>query len=390
MKILIVWQSVFPWEVRVEKFADTFLALGHEVTLLSRKKGGTAPRETLPSGLKIIRVGADLPDRWSLPTSFNPIWRKALRTEIARERPDLIIARDIPLAEATGHQGRRLGIPVIMDMAEHYPGAMRSWKKYQENPFAKLLVHDWKIPDWVEKRALAAVDGVVTVCEEQIDRLARDYGYPRERMTVVNNSPKKAWFAGARKGPTLPKPRVFGHHGHMTPERGLNLLLDAFFEVQKTHPEIELQLAGSGESAGEVTRRVEELGIARKIKLIGRYTHADLDQLYGDIDVGVLPYPPNELINHTLSNKIFDYMACGKPVITSEASPMKRLIVETKAGVTFEPWSVDALVVALKRVLSAPAEDLRKMSESGNLAVRNRYNWEADVDALLAFVSKVK
>ncbi len=79
MKILMIWQSVFPWEVRVEKFADSFLALGHSVRLLSRKKGDATAREILATGLEVVRVGAQLQDRWNVPTSFNPIWRRALQ-----------------------------------------------------------------------------------------------------------------------------------------------------------------------------------------------------------------------------------------------------------------------------------------------------------------------
>lgn len=381
----MIWQGGYPWEVRIEKFADCLIEQQHEVTVLCRHKAEAAADETLANGTRVIRVGAGLPSQLGAPVSVNPVWYRAMCAAIESVRPDLVIVRDLPLAELAARVARSRGILVVMDMAEHYPGAMRRWKRYQENPILKLLVNKLKTPDWLEKRAVGLMDGIITVCDEQIGRLHKSYGYPISKMRVVNNTPKKSWFAGARKGVSA-QPRIFGHHGHMTPERGLNVLLEAVHLVQKEFPDVELHLAGSGESAGDVKAAIERLGIADRVKLSGRYSHADLDRLYGSIDIGVLPYPPNELINHTLSNKIFDYMACGKPVITSAAVPMKRLLEDTKAGLCFEPWTADALAGTMKLALTL---DLTSYSECGMKAFNERYYWEADVINLLAFVHSI-
>ncbi len=386
MKFLIIWQSSYPWEVRIEKFAACLLEQEHEVTVLCRHTEAASAEEILANGTRVIRAGAGLPLKFGTPVPVNPVWHRAICAAIDRERPDLVIVRDLPLAELAARVARTRGIQVVMDMAEHYPGALRNWKRYQENPIFKLLVRGLMIPDRLEKRAVGLMDGVVTVCEEQVARLNESYGYPVSKMQVVNNSPKKNWFAGARKG-ISGKPRIFGHHGNMTPERGLNVLLEAVHLVRKEFPDVQLHLAGSGESAGDVKAAIERLGIAAHVKLSGRFSHADLDRLYGAIDIGVLPYPPNELINHTLSNKIFDYMACGKPVITSAAVPMKRLLAETNAGLFFAPWTAEALAETMK---SALTRDLTSYSEHGMKAFNERYHWEADAINLLAFVQSIR
>jgi len=386
VNILIVWQSAYPWEVRIEKFAEVFRDRQHAVTVLCRHRGEASGDEVLSSGIRVIRVGIGTPRALGAPVSVNPVWFMALRSTIRSVKPDLIIVRDLPLAELVGHVARSRGIPVVMDMAEHYPGALRSWKKYRANPFLNVLIHRLRLPDAMEKRAVGLMDGVITVCEEQIDRLANVYGYPRSKMRVVNNSPRRTWFAGARKG-VSDTPRIFGHHGHMTPERGLDVLLEAFALVAHQAPNVELHLAGAGESASEVRGGVARLGLGDKVKNFGRFDHADLDRLYGAIDIGVLPYPPNELINHTLSNKLFDYMACGKPIITSGAAPMKRLMIETGAGMFFEPWTAEALARVMSEAL---ALDLGPLSERGMKAFHEKYHWEADVVNLLAFVETIR
>jgi glycosyltransferase involved in cell wall biosynthesis len=385
MKIVLVWQSSYPWEVRIEKFTDALLQQGHEVTVLCRHKGEAHPEEVLRPGVRVIRVGFGQPVKLSVPVSANPLWYRALCRVIDAARPDLLIVRDLPLAELAARAGRSRSVPVVMDMAEHYPGAMRGWKKYNTNPVTRFMIHTLKAPDWVERRAVGLMDGIITVCDEQIERLNKSYGYPVAKMRVVNNSPKRGWFAGARKG-ISDRPQVFGHHGHMTPERGLTLLLEAFAQVASERPDVQLHLAGGGEAAEDIQAAIDRLGIECNVQNFGRFQHSDLDRLYGSIDIAVLPYPPNEIINHTLSNKIFDYMACGKPLITSGAGPMKRLITNTGAGLYFEPWTAGALA---KTMLAALNQDLRICSERGMSAFRETFHWETDAINLLSFLSAI-
>jgi glycosyltransferase involved in cell wall biosynthesis len=385
MRILIVWQGKYPWEVRIEKFTDAFRQQGHEVAVLCRHRGEAKGDEVLASGTRVIRVGVGHSPKLSVPMPANPVWYKALHSAMSAVSPDLVIVRDLPLAELAARVARSRGVAIVMDMAEHYPAAMRSWKEYARNPATRLLIHQIKVPDFLERRAVRLMDGVITVCDEQIERLSKSYGYPVSRMRVVNNSPKRSWFERTRKGVSS-RPRIFGHHGHMTAERGLHVLLEAISQVEREVPDVELHLAGGGKQSGDVLATIERLDISSKVKNFGPYEHADLERLYGLIDIGVLPYPPNEFINHTLSNKIFDYMACGKPVITSGAVPMKRLVTDTGAGLFFEPWTSEALAATMKEALQ---RDLTPLAENGMKAFRERFNWEADVTNLLAFVDTI-
>jgi len=250
------------------------------------------------------------------------------------------------------------------------------------------LTSTFRIPDRLEQWAVRRMDGILVVCEEQSIRLHEQYRYPSEKMTLVGNTPKIGWFSDARKGTSRP-PRVLGHHGHMTPERGLDLLIEAFAEALKIFPNIELQLAGGGETEGDVVRKIRSLGVEKHVKLLGRYSHSDLSTLYGQIDIAVLPYPPSELIEHTLSNKIFDYMTCGKPLVTSNAKPMKRILAESGAGVTFEPWTAPALAGKMKELLRADQNTIDRMSAGGQKACAEVYHWEEDADRMIAALNRV-
>jgi glycosyltransferase involved in cell wall biosynthesis len=384
MRLLYLWQAGYPWEVRVRKITETLVGTGHEVTVLARRAAHAEPdEEVLAHGVRVLRVGG----RLSAPVPGSPAWSRALDRAARRTGAEVLVVRDLPLVVHAVRAARRHRLPLVMDMAEHYPGAMRTWRKYSEGWLARLLVHRLRVPDRLERWGVPRVDLIWVVCPEQGERLCRDHGIPSARIVEVGNTPPRQAFARARRGPSVP-PRLVGHHGHMTPERGLGLLIEAFARVSGAFPDLALELAGAGETSSEVGDRVRALGLGSRVTMRGRYLHSELEPLVGRIDVAVLPYPPGELVDHTLSNKIFDYMACGKPLLTSGARPMKRLMQETGAGVSFEPWTVDALVGRLGEILRRP--DLATLGERGRRAFEARYHWEKDAERMVVSLEALR
>jgi glycosyltransferase involved in cell wall biosynthesis len=383
-EVLLVWQSGYPWDVRVEKFAAALTGAGHAVTILARARPGEAAT-ALEGGVRIERVGGAGPRALSTPVSWNPLWRRAIARAVDRLRPALVIVRDIPLAEAAGAACRARGIPLVLDMAEHYPAAMRGWKKYNENPLLRLAVHGLKLPDRVEKKAVALSDGIVVVCREQGERLHRRYGVPPARVAVAHNSPAPGAFQGVRAGARNP-PRVLSHHGHITRARGLDVLIKAFQLVSAEFPELVLSLPGAGENLDELKAQVGALGLGGRVLLPGPYPYDALPKILDDLDVGVVPYPSSEFMDTTIANKIFDYLAAGKPFLVSESAPMRRLVEETGAGLWASAQSPEAFALGLRNILRA---DLGAMSKRGLEAARTTYNWDVDSARLLRFLKTV-
>jgi len=151
-KILYVWKGKYPWDIRVEKFCKSFIKNGFEVFLVARWAENQPVRENY-KGINIIRAGYQKNYKLTQPVSFNPIWSNCIKKVVNEVNPDLIMPRDIMLAETCGRIGRKYDIPVVMDMAEHYPAAMKGWKKYSDNIFLRILVHSFNVPEKVEKRA---------------------------------------------------------------------------------------------------------------------------------------------------------------------------------------------------------------------------------------------
>src|SRR5262245_38091830 len=128
-RILYIWQAKYPWDVRVEKVCQALINQGCQVMMLARWKPGQAPTEDC-GGIQVVRVGSSRFNGkalgWSsAPVPFNPLWTRQIRKSLDDWKPDLVIAREIMLAETASRICRRRGVPVIIDMAEHYPATMR-------------------------------------------------------------------------------------------------------------------------------------------------------------------------------------------------------------------------------------------------------------------------
>jgi glycosyltransferase involved in cell wall biosynthesis len=87
------------------------------------------------------------------------------------------------------------------------------------------------------------------------------------------------------------------------------------------------------------------------------------------------------MANTTIPNKLFDYMAAGLPVVTSDNVPCARIVREAKCGEIFRAKDPGDLALALAR-LNDPV--LRQAEgNAGAAAIQQKYNWEDDAAVLV-------
>ncbi len=351
--------------------------------MLCRWKGENNETEEL-GGVKIKRVGFGKSALLTQPLSANPLWKNNIKLTINDFNPDIIITREFFLTEAAYKYAKPKGIPVIFDMAEHYPAAMKGWDKYSKNILKKIAVHNFKIPEKLERKAVQSNDGIFVVSRELKERLLSEFDYPEDKIVEVLNTPVLSDFKNIKKS-IVNKARRFAYHGHFSNDRNLDILAEAFVNALKVNDNISLFMAGTGESFAQVESIVKKAGAERNIKLYGAYKQDELPRFLSETDVGILPYKNNVFINHIISNKLFDYMATGKPVIVSRAKPMQRIINETKAGSVADCNNVNSLTDA---ILEMASMDLSEYSKNA-LKASEVYNWENDSKRMIEFVERI-
>ena len=112
-------------------------------------------------------------------------------------------------------------------------------------------------------------------------------------------------------------------------------------------PEARFVLAGEGPERARLEADAETLGIRDRVVFLGR--RDDVPELLGASDAFVLP----SLYEGT-SLSVLEAMAAGCPVVASAIPGTDELVVDGESGLLVPPGDVDALAVALRRMLAEP------------------------------------
>jgi glycosyltransferase involved in cell wall biosynthesis len=267
-------------------------------------------------------------------------------------------------------------------MAENYPAMMQSLYDNRVHRPWDALVRNPKAVRAIERWVLRHIDHVLVVVEESRDRLA-GLGYPVDRISIVGNTPPlervETTVAHVHAGREL----HLNYLGLLEAPRGLGVVLDGLARCRARGLPVRLTVIGSGRERARFEKQSRDLGLDdTAVRFTGYLPNDEAVRLVGDADVGLVPHQATESWNTTIPNKLFDYMAAGLAVLTSDARPAARIVRETATGEVYAGTDPDAFVAAIERLLDPSIR--ATYGRQGRRAVKERYNWEADSARLLA------
>ena len=324
-------------------------------------------------------AGRRLDNLLGFPLFFSPRWRRLLDRTVRAERPNVIVARNIPAAAPTAISiGRRRGVPVVLDLAENYPAMMRMiFEAHRQRPLDYALRNPAAVAV-VERYCLTRAARVWVVIDGIAERLVR-LGVPADRIDLVSNTPPRK-RAEADSPVRTRKPRRAAHFGLPRLARDIarvGELLDAVALLLADGCAVRCTIVGNGRDAEIFRRQAHALHLGdESVRFLGYVDRETaLATAVREADIGVLPNHMNEAWNTTIPNKLFDYMAEALPVLSSSVAPFARIVRETQAGEVFEAGNARSLANAVRRL--ADADRRAACGASGRAAVLARYRWSA-------------
>jgi len=398
MRILKVFFSPYPWDVRVEKITRSLVNAGHDLTLLCRNDRSQPTREQI-DGIEVMRLRplriapGVLNGLWNAPAPVNPVWWAHIASALRTVRPDLVLVRDIPLAVPCALLAWRSGIPTVLDMAENYPAAIAEWLRWEHCGPLRRLKRNVMLARCLERMSVALADHILVVADEQRQRLVQ-MGVSPGLISVVGNTPELESLP--TPDPELGKDlrrrfqgrTVMFYFGELHLHRGIDVAIRATAILRRTGNQPLLVLAGRGVHERSLRRLAAEAGVGDSVSFEGWVEPHLLPSYIANADVALVPYHTSEHTNTTLPNKLFDYMAHGKPVVVSDAAPLARVVRTEGCGVVFR--SGDAVSLAEAVLQATDSHTGREMGERGREAVLSRYNWSADRHRLYLALDSVR
>ncbi|SNX74578.1 glycosyltransferase involved in cell wall bisynthesis [Cereibacter ovatus] len=185
----------------------------------------------------------------------------------------------------------------------------------------------------------------------------------------------------ARYGRTADRPagKEIVFVGRLAAVKGVPVLLDAFAEVLKTHPDARLTLVGDGPERAAIEARAEALGGA--VTFTGYLSQDEVAGVLARADLFALPS-----FAEGVPVVLMEAMASRLPVVATRIAGIPELVAEGDSGCLVPPGDAPALARALERLLQDP--DLRRrMGDAGRAKVEAHHaiaTEAARLDRLLA------
>jgi len=222
-----------------------------------------------------------------------------------------------------------------------------AWAHGWTNENAKVRLYN-KIECFCLKRA----DVAVAVSPKLYDYIAGFRGSKRE-TTMILNAVEEGELPGEIGGVATRSRHGFNHDdvvlgcfGRFSPEKGQEVLLEAFARVVPEHPKAKVMLVGSGQEEESLKALAERLGVRSKVVFCG-YQRA-MQDYYEAADVVVMP-------SHSegLPNVVLEAQAAKKPVIATNVGGVCEIIEDGVNGQVVPAGDRLALSEALNAVIGS-------------------------------------
>lgn len=298
-----------------------------------------------------------------------------LRNAIIEFKPELIYERSEYLQDSGAKAAKEYGIQYFLEVNAPFVEEMRSFEGYS---LYENKAHS------IEKYKLKKADRVFAVSTSLADFLVNRYQCKKEKILVQPNciNPSKVSVNTVESDRinsdfSLKDNSVIGFVGSMFPYHGVDILIDAFAEVSKSHKNIKLMIVGDGSILNQLKSQAKQLGIESKVIFTGKIPHSQVFNYISVMDICIM----------AKSNwygspvKLFEYGLMKKPIIAPDTSPVRDVMIQGKDALIVQD-NVKDLATAIKELIEDNVK-ANALADSFYAKVMAEYNWKHAADNII-------
>ncbi len=401
---MIVWND-FRNDARVLKEAQTLQSAGYQVTVHAiHTPGVTQKHETLPCGVKVVRVARSPLWKWrkkNLATAngntqaqgkkpSGPIKKLSLKGQLlriiargwthlwllyqlVRSKPDVVHGHDVNTLPTAWLASVIARVPLVYDAHEI---------STDREGYASFR----KVVGCIEKCLMPRAAGRITTTDTRAKFFARAYGISRP-LVLQNRSQYLLVDRSERIRNELNLQErwpIVLYQGGLQQGRGLERIIDVAQEVKNAY----FVFIGGGRLEPKLKKQAARLNLKGKVYFIDTVSLDDLPYYTASADIGVQAIE-NTCFNHfsTDSNKVFEYVMAGLPVISSNLPEIRKLIKEYSFGVLVEPGCNNSLKEAIQQLVDDKM--LRYKLSCKSSVVKTKLNWEEQQSKLIDLYTEI-
>ncbi len=384
----MILDEEFPPDVRVEKEIRALERNGHQIHLLTYTRKDQSLTDSYNSAIVNRIVISNLMYKFKalalvFPFYFN-FWKKFIESEIEKNDFDVIHVHDLTLVSTVLKIGRKHNIPVIGDYHENRPEIMKLYDHVKNFP-GNILI---SVKKWQKFQAKYSnlLDRLILVTKEAKDYYIKNFGLEEKKVFVFPNyadlddlSKFKIDDKIVRKYSNKFMLVYFGDTGS---RRGTMTVLETALELQKDkeNNDVHFVIIGDSREQSKLEDKVIELKL-KNVELTGYMPIEKAVSYFSAADAGLCPFLRNIHHDTTYSNKMFQYMAFGKPVIISNCPSQANLVKENNCGLVFTAG--DSKMLKQKIIDLKNKKIYKELSNNSLVCVKDKFNTSVADDELI-------
>ena len=292
-------------------------------------------------------------------------------------RPDIVQLTNSMFVGFAREMKKALGVPVLCALQG-------------EDIFLEDLVEPYRSEALKLLQARASeVDGYIAPCQYYADFMAKYLDIPPNKVDVVRLGLNLSEHGAYQKA--LPEtPFVIGYLARLCPEKGLHLLVDAFYRLANQIGSHNIQLKVAG-----YLGQKDESYLERLVKQIDAWGLSDSFDYWGEVDrhqkidflkgLHILSVPTTYKESKGLF--ILEALANGVPVVQPRHGSFPELIAATGGGILVDAESPDAIAEGISQLMNDPSYR-EKLGQQGKDAVHRDFGDDVMAEATLSVYQK--
>ena len=182
-----------------------------------------------------------------------------------------------------------------------------------------------------------------------------------------------------------PDINYIGFVGNLALWQGVDDLISAYARLpQELKRKYYLLIIGSGPEYQRYMQISQELNLGNSVIFAGAKPYTSIPLYLGACSV--LAAPKRPLLSGFSPIKIFEYLACARPILASAVEGLE-FIESEKLGILFTPGDVNDLTIKLQTILNLTEEEKKEVGEIGRQYVVANHSWDAIVRTIRQYVN---
>ena len=275
---------------------------------------------------------------------------------------------------AVGRKMKQWGIPTVFDVYDDLPERARMSPQVP----GPLKYLGWLVALWAYRKNMGLADRVTVITEA----LRGAYSWGKDKSQIVPNGVDAELFA-PQQGASLRERLgvsddfVIGYVGLLREWVELEPPLKALAHSKEELPKAKLLIVGEEGALQQVKDLAAKYGVTDRVLFAGTVPYTEVPQYMAAMDVCLIPIAESADCQRAFPLKLLEYMACGKPVISTPVAGVKEV-----AG-SRVLYASDSEELAERITQLHQDEDLRsEMGREGRRFVEERYTWKRAFSAL--------